>query len=116
MPAKKKDESENHYVTPRQEPATDPDARQQQLIGYADALVEQQILEGTVSPQILTHFMKLASDRERSEQRRMHLEQLKLEAQIKTIESQANADELLERVLAAVKTYSGADDDGEIIL
>lgn len=37
-------------------PAMSPEARENQLISYAVDLAEQQLLDGTASPSVITHF------------------------------------------------------------
>lgn len=109
MPAKK--DKEEQYIIPRQEPATNPADRQQQMMAYADAVVEHQMLEGTVSAQVLTYYLKLSSDRERLEEEKLRNENLRLQAQVSQIESQQRTDQLMAEVLDAIKLYTGTDDD-----
>ena len=40
-------------------PALSPEARENQLIDLAVNLAEQQLLDGTASSQVITHFLKL---------------------------------------------------------
>ena len=49
---------------PQEPPAQDPVAREKQLINLAVDLAEKQLIEGTASPSVLTHYLKLASTRE----------------------------------------------------
>ena len=48
-------------------PALTPEARENQLIYLATNLAEQQLLDGTASSQVITHYLKLGSTKERIE-------------------------------------------------
>ena len=43
--------------------ASTPEAREQQLIALAVDLAEKQLIEGTASSQVISHFLKLGSIR-----------------------------------------------------
>lgn len=109
MPPKKESGKDN--VTPRRQPANTPEEREQQMIAYADELAEKQILAGTASSQVITHYLKLGTSRERLEQERLANENLKLKAQIAHYESQTKAEELMAKVLEHMKVYAGVDED-----
>ena len=46
-------------------PALTPEARENQLISLATDLAEKQLREGTASSQIIAHYLKLGSTREK---------------------------------------------------
>ena len=48
-------------------PALTAEARENQLIALATDLAEQQLRAGTASSQVITHYLKLASSKERLE-------------------------------------------------
>ena len=48
-------------------PALTPEARENQMISLAVDLAEKQLMEGTASSQVITHYLKLGSTRERLE-------------------------------------------------
>ena len=75
-------------------PATTPDGRENQLISLASDLAEKQLVDGTASSQVLTHFLKLASSRERLEQERLQNENLLLSAKVDQIRSGQKIEEL----------------------
>lgn len=99
----------------RRRPATTPEAREEELIGYASDLAEEQILSGTASSQVITHFLKLGSTRERLEQQRITHENELMEVKREQIAGQAHVEELYKQALDAMKSYSGqimpGDDD-----
>ena len=60
----KKSESKN---SKKIRPASSPEAREKQLISLAVNLAEKQLMEGTASSQVITHYLKLGSTREQLE-------------------------------------------------
>ena len=94
-------------------PATSPEARENELISYAADLAEEQILAGTASSQVITHFLKLGSTRERLEQQRIQHENELLEVKRQQIEGQKRVEELYLSALNAMRSYSGQLDPGD---
>lgn len=88
-------------------PATTPEGRENQLISLAADLAERQLVDGTASSQVITHFLKMSSTRERLEQERLHRENLLLSAKVNQITSAKRVEELYEDALKAMRTYSG---------
>lgn len=90
-------------------PATTPEGRENQLISRAIDLAEKQLIEGTASSQVITHFLKLASTREKLEQERLQRENLLLSAKVDQIASAKRIEELYETALNAMRTYAGRE-------
>lgn len=88
-------------------PATTPEGRENQLISLAADLAERQLVEGTASSQVITHFLKLSSTREQLEQERLHRENLLLSAKVDQIASSKRIEELYETALNAMRQYAG---------
>ena len=88
-------------------PATTLEGRENQLVSHAVDLAERQLLEGTASSQVITHFLKLGSTRERLEQERLQRENLLLSAKVDQIASGKRVEELYESALKAMREYSG---------
>lgn len=97
----------------RRPTATTREARENQLVGMAFDLAEKQIIEGTASSQVITHFLKLGSTRERAEQEKLRLEAKLAETKIENLASQSRVEELYESAINALRGYSGQDDEGE---
>ena len=91
----------------RRPPAKTPEAREQQLIAAAVDLAEQQLLSKTASAQVITHYLKLATRREKAEVDRIENDNRLTSAKIEQLASVARQEELYEKALAAMKTYSG---------
>lgn len=99
----------NDEFIPPAPPATTPEEREKQLIGYAFDLVEKRIIKGTASAQETVHFLKLGGETAR-------LERLKLEAEIEMkqagIEQMRKSDrveELFDEAIKAFRGYSGQE-------
>jgi hypothetical protein len=92
--------------TPRK-PATTPENRENEIISQAVDLAEEQIQAGTASSQVITHFLKLGSTRERLEQQRLEHENELTRVKIEAIESQKRVEELYMEALTAMRSYAG---------
>jgi uncharacterized protein YcaQ len=88
-------------------PARTPEARENQLIAAAVDLAEKQIREGTASSQVITHFLKLASPRERLEKEKLQRENELLKVKADAVKSAKNVEKLYGDALNAMKRYSG---------
>lgn len=88
-------------------PATTPDGRERQLIAAAVDLAEEQIRNGSASAQVITHFLRLATTREKLEQKRLENENKLLEAKVESLASATRVEELYKNALDAMKSYSG---------
>ncbi len=88
-------------------PATTPDGRENQLVNLAVDLAERQLRDGTASAQVISHYIKLGSSRERLEQQRIHFENQLLQAKAESLADQAKTEELYREALIAMSQYSG---------
>ena len=92
-------------------PASSPEARENQLIAAAVNLAERQLLEGTASPSVITHYLRLASGRERLEREKLERENEVLRAKAEAYESNKKTEELYTQAIEAMRSYSGFNDD-----
>ena len=60
-------EKDISQVSRRLKPALSPEARENQMISLAVDLAEKQLIEGTASAQVITHYLKLATMKEQLE-------------------------------------------------
>ena len=100
----------------RMRPATTPEARENQLISLAVDLAEQQLRDGTASSQVITHYLKLGSTKERLEKEKLAEENKLLKAKTENLKSQQRTEELYAKALMAMQDYSGKkfmEDDDE---
>jgi hypothetical protein len=98
---------------PRPLPALDPEARENQLIAQAINLAEEKLLDGTASNQLIIHYLKLGSTKERLEKEKLEKENELLKAKTNALESQRRTEELDAEAIAAITRYSGHYDDEE---
>lgn len=97
-------------------PAITPEARENQLISLAVDLAEKQLLEGTASSQVITHFLKLGSSRERLEQEKLKKDQELIDAKKDSLNSTKTMEELYSNAIKAMRTYAGHDEEiGEVV-
>lgn len=88
-------------------PAMTDEVRESQLVAAAMNLAEKQMQEGTASSQVITHFLKLGSTRERLEQDRLRRENELLTAKVESMASAKRVEELYAAALDAMRTYAG---------
>ena len=91
--------------------ATTPEARINQIAADAYDLAERQIREDTASSQVITHFLKAGSEREKLENERLRQEVAMLKAKEKQMASQQNMEEVYKKALDAMRMYSGQVND-----
>lgn len=91
----------------RRPPAKTPQGRENQLVSLAIDLAEQQLASGTASAQVITHYLKLATARERAEVARIENENRLTTAKIEQIASAQRQEELYSNALQAMRAYSG---------
>lgn len=104
----KKDNSKNVSETRRKiRPALSPEARENQLISLASDLAEKQLLEGTASSQVITHFLKLGTQAKQLELEKLRNENSLLAAKTEALQSAKRTEELIADALDAMKMYSG---------
>lgn len=115
MAAKRTGAREDPTPQSKSRPATTLDAREQQLVALAVDLAEQQIRDGTASAQVITHFLRLGTTRERLEQEKLRRENLLLEGRTDQIAQQGRTELLVKDALDAMRSYTGhepvEDDD-----
>ena len=102
---------ENRHLDRPIRPALTPEARENQLIALAVDLVEQRLRDGTASSQETTHFLKLASQKNKIELERMKLENELIRAKTQSLKDQADMKSLYADAIAAMRRYSGHDDE-----
>lgn len=104
---------------PRRRPATTPEARENQLVSLAVDLAERQLKDGSASSQVISHYLKLGSSREKLEQERLRRENVLLKTKAEAMESAKRVEELYGQALSAMRSYAGQtftdamDDDDE---
>lgn len=93
--------------------ATTPEARENQLIYLATELAAKQLMDGTASSQVITHYLKLGSSKERLEQEILQENKKLLTAKTEAIQSAKRVEELYANAISAMRRYSGHGDEYE---
>lgn len=98
---------------PKIRPALTPEARESQLISLAVDLVEQRLLDGTASSQETTHFLKLASMKNRLEIQKLQEQNKFLQAKTEALQSAKRIEELYSEAISAMRSYNGGGDQDD---
>lgn len=90
------------------------EARENQMISLAMDLAEQQLRDGTASAQVIAHFLKLGSSKEKMEKKNLAIRNELDKAKIENLQSSQRIEELYSEAIQAMKRYGGQisqDDD-----
>lgn len=104
------DNSEN---IKKMRPALTPEARENQLIALAVDLAERQLRDGSASSQVITHYLKLGSTKEKIEKDILQKQKEFIEAKTNNLKSIERSEELAAEALKAFRGYSGAAEDDD---
>lgn len=99
----------------RNQTALTPEAREDQLISRAIDLAEKKLMDGTASNQIICHYLKLASTKERLEKDLLEKQVELAAAKTEAIQSAKQTEELYANALRAMSLYSGSSDKDELL-
>ncbi len=88
-------------------PAITPEARENQMIALAVDLAEKQLIEGTASSQVITHYLKLATTKEKIEREILEKQKELIVAKTENLQSAKKIEELYSNALKAMQNYSG---------
>lgn len=95
------------YTKRRIRPASTPEGRENQMIALAIDLAEQQLLDGTASAQVITHYLKLGTMKERLEMENLRHEIELKAAKTEALQSAKHVEELYTNALKAMRSYNG---------
>ena len=94
-------------------PALTPESRENQMIALAEDLAEKQLLEGTASSQVICHYLKLGSMKERHEIEKLKADTQLQMAKVEALGSAQRVEVLYEEAMRAFRRYSGYGDEDE---
>lgn len=97
--------------TRKMRPALTPDARENQLVSLAVDLAERQLIEGTASSQVITHYLKLGTTKAKLENEKLRKENELLKAKSDSIRSAQRIEELYADAIKSMRSYSGKDEE-----
>ena len=105
--AKRKAVASETTIKPR--PALTPETRENQLISRAVDLAERQLIDGTASSQVITHYLKLGTVKNQLELEKLRRENEMLKAKTEAMQSAQKTEELYREALQAMRNYSGME-------
>lgn len=94
---------------PKRRPRTTPQGRENEMVNLAFAVAEKQMRDGTASAQVITHYLKLGSSREREEQNRLRSENALLKEKINSMASMQESGSSAKEALDAFRAYAGQE-------
>lgn len=97
-------------TTKKSRPPLTPEAQENLLISKAVKLAERQLDDGTASSQVITHFLKLGTQKAQLEIEKLRHETEMIKAKTEALESMKHTEELYADALKAMRTYSGNGD------
>ena len=104
--ARKKQDAAPTEVS-RGRPALTPEARENQMISLAVDLAEKQLREGTASSQVITHYLKLGSTKEKLEKEILEKQKDLISAKTESLHAAKRIEELVENAREALALYTG---------
>lgn len=97
----------NGHVKRRRPPSKTPDARENQLISIANDLAEAQMLAGTATSQVITHYLKLGSSKERIEKEILEKQKELITAKTDALKAADRIEDLMSNAIKAMTEYKG---------
>lgn len=89
-------------------PATSPEGREQQLIALAVNLAEQQLRDGSASPSVINHYLKMASKRETLERDILEKQSKLIDAKSNSIAKDKEQEQIAKAAIEAMKNYGSS--------
>lgn len=87
-----------------------PESRENRLCSMALDVAERQMAEGTASPLVIAHFLRIGSQRAILEQEKLRTETALMNAKKTAIEAEEKEDELYQGVIDAMRRYTRSSD------
>ena len=91
-------------------PALTPALAEQRCIEESFKLAEKQLKAGTASPSVITHFLKMGTEKARLERDKLAMETEFLSTKNTSIKNAETSAETYAEAMKAFKTYAGIDD------
>lgn len=94
-------------------PALTAEGREKQMIALAVDCAEDQLKNGTASSQLIVHYLRLGSEKNRLEMEKLKEENKLLKAKTEAIKSIKSQEELYAAAIKAMRRYSGEQIEDE---
>lgn len=111
MPTERKSVPSSGRSGRKPKASTTPEGREARMVSLAEQLAERQLEDGSASAQVITHYLKLGSTRERLEQKRLEGDIEVQKAKIEQMASTGRLEVLFETAIKAFKGYQGIFDE-----
>lgn len=95
-------------VRRRRAPAESPEAAERRCTMLAYNLAEKQLEDGNASPSVITHFLKLATERSKLEREKLSRETELLQTKNVAIQESKNMQDMLSDAMNMMKHYQAA--------
>ena len=99
--------------TKKTRPALTAEGREKQMISMAVDCAEEQLRNGTASSQLIVHYLRLGSEKNRLEMEKLKEENKLLRAKTEAIKSIKSQEELYANAIRAMRRYSGEQIEDE---
>lgn len=97
----------------RARPAVTPEARERELIGLAIDLAEKQLRSGKASSQVITHYLKLATNKDRIDQEILEKKKDLISAKTDALKATKQLETMYQEAMSAMRRYSGGDSEDD---
>ena len=87
-------------------PMQTPEGREQQLISLAVDLAEKQLRDGSASPSVINHYLKMASRREVLEREILEKQSKLIEVKAQNFAKEKEQEEMAKAAIEAMKNYT----------
>jgi hypothetical protein len=87
-------------------PMQDPENREKQLISLAVDLAEKQLRDGSASPSVINHYLKMASRREVLEREILEKQSKLIEVKSQNIAKEKEQEQIAKAAIEAMKNYT----------
>lgn len=90
--------------------AISPEAKEKQLINLSMELAEKQLLDGTASASVITHFLKIGSSNYEKQIEALETQSRLYKARADALERDRHDASIAEEALNALKNYKSSND------
>ncbi len=101
--------SEEVRIPPKPRKPKTEAGREKQMVALAVDLAEKQLRDGSASAQVITHYQKLGTEKEKLERQILKKQEELISEKTKALKAAAQSEELYAKAIAAMKVYGGGD-------
>ena len=98
---------EDIYEPPRKKKPKTEAGREKQMVALAVDLAEKQLREGTASAQVITHYLKLGTEKEKLERDILRKQKDLIAEKTNALKSASHMEEMYAKAIEAMKVYGG---------